>query len=181
MRHRRLIVLLGGFNTLPGILAAAEDVPARDDLEAFFAEVAGEGVGVVAFGAARFERNFGMNAPAAARKASRSIRIGLSSLDGRIIRERHGQHMIFCARQPGKPGWAAKIVGLDANNLAKLGARVFQAPPEFRQRNLSCVNAFVGLLEVALTSTATLEALLHVAQNLRCAATFSWASATRRV
>ena len=74
--------------------------------------------------------------------------------------------MIFCARQTGKPGRAAKIVGLDANNLAKLGARVFEAPPEFRQRNLSRVNAFLGLLEVTLARAAALEALLHVAQNL---------------
>src|SRR4029078_530543 len=58
-----------------------------------------------------------------------------------------------------------QVVRLDADDLAESCTRVLEAAPEFGQRNLGGVNAFGGLLKIALSGAAALKALLHVTQN----------------
>jgi hypothetical protein len=75
------------------------------------------------------------------------------------------QDLVLRAWQSGQSARTAQVVRLDANDLAEFCPRVLQAASEFGQRNFGGVNAFGGLLEVALPRTAILEALLHVAQD----------------
>ena len=166
MGHRCLVIALGGLHALPGILAAAENVPAGNNLEALFAEVLREAKGVVALRRARLEID--VRHEGAGRRVegfSRCIRVGLSRPDGRIVGERHREDLVFRARQSGQSARAAKVVRLDADDLAEFCTRVLEAAPELGQRNLGGVNAFGGLLKVALSGAAALKALLHVPQD----------------
>src|SRR4029079_8806305 len=166
MRHRRLVITLGGLHALPGILATAEDIPAGNDLETLFAEVLREAKGVVTLRCARLERD-GRHEGAGRRVEgfSRCIRVGLRCLDGWMVGERYREDLVFRSRQSGQPARAAQVVRLDADDLAESCTRVLEAAPEFGQRNLGGVNAFGGLLKVAVSGAAALKALLHVPQD----------------
>ena len=89
MRHRGLVVAFRRLGALPDILAAAENVPRRHDLEAAFGKVLREAEGVVAFGAARLERDIRHESACRGVECfTRSVAVGLRGLDGRIVGER---------------------------------------------------------------------------------------------
>ena len=163
MCHRRLVVALCGLDAFPSVLAAAEDIPAGNDLEALFAEVLREAKGVMTLRCARLQRD--VRHEGAGRRVegfTRRILVCLGSLDGWIVGQRHREDVVLRARQSGQSARATQVVRLDADDLAEFRARVFEAAPELGQRNLGGVNAFGGLLKVALSGAAALKTLLHV-------------------
>src|SRR5262245_38975279 len=166
MRHRRLVISLGSLYAFPAVLAAAENIPGCNDLEAAFGEMLREAKRIVAFGPARLEVDSRHErAGGGVERFARSVLVGLRCPDGGIVSQRNGQHMIFCAGQARQSAGAAKIVRLHTDDLAKLGAGIFKAASELGDRNFSGIDALPGLLEVALPRAAPAKARFNIREN----------------
>ena len=183
MRHRGLVIALGGLDALPGILAAAEDVPVATTLRLSSLKCCGKPRVSWPSLPRASSATFGMKAPAAEWKASRAaslsacaaLMVGLSvSVTARTL--------VFRGRQSGQAARAAQVVRLDADHLAEFGARVLEAAAEFGQRNFGGVDAFAWSAQGRLVRRGRPESAARRSQDASGAPlTFSWARATRRV
>src|SRR5262245_31131076 len=166
MGHRRLIISLGSLYPFPAVLAAAENIPGRNDLEALFREMLRKAKRIVAFGPARLERDVRHErAGGGVERFACCVLVGLRCPDGGIISQRNGQHMILGAGQSRQPTGPAKIVWLYADDLAKLGASIFEAATEFGDGHLGGIDALSRLLEIALPGAAATEARFNVGKD----------------
>ena len=62
----------------------------------------------------------------------------------------------------GKPARESQVDRLESNDLAEFGARVVEAPAEFRERGFRGRNALNRLLQVAFAGATALEAGVDV-------------------